>query len=382
MSTELDVYREWLGISASIRPLNYYQLLRLPNFEDDTAKIRDRYRKMNAHVRKFGTGDYAAQSQALLNELAKAMLCLTDAVRKRDYDASLGRKDSGSGRRRTLEEILLASQAITPEQVAKARSFADAVGLEIRDALVQQKLATAEVVTQAYAEAEGYPYLDLSEFAISEELIPHVPATLARVHSCLPVLIDGNHLLMASPSPLNPDVEEELRLRVGLPVRTVLCTPASINAALATYYGRGAAPTTPAAAISAAAAAAAAAAAIAVQSQTPVAPPKSTKAATKAEKAAAKAAEKAAKAAEKAAQAAAKTAANAAAPAVVSPQEHRKRRAMVAMTGFAVTTFLYVFYQVWFTDGMQVNLPTLATLLGLAGTAAVVSFLVATVMDV
>ncbi|MFH1924301.1 MAG: hypothetical protein ABIP48_30990, partial [Planctomycetota bacterium] len=95
MAQELDVYRDWLGIKEAARPLNYYQLLRLPAFEDDTSKIREHYRKMNAHVRKYATGDYAEQSQELLNELAKGMLCLTDARRKREYDVTLGRKDVG-----------------------------------------------------------------------------------------------------------------------------------------------------------------------------------------------------------------------------------------------------------------------------------------------
>ena len=38
-------------------------------------------------------------------------------------------------------------------------------------------------------------------------------------------MADHGHLLMASPNMLPPDVEEELRLRFSMPVRTVLCTP-------------------------------------------------------------------------------------------------------------------------------------------------------------
>lgn len=90
MAKQLNVYRDWLGITEAARPLNYYQLLRLNKFEDNMGLVRERYRKMNGHVRKFAAGDYAGPSQELLNELAKAMLCLTDARRKREYDASLG----------------------------------------------------------------------------------------------------------------------------------------------------------------------------------------------------------------------------------------------------------------------------------------------------
>ena len=245
MTEELDVYRDWLGIKETARPLNHYQLLRLKPFEDSTAKIREHYRKMNAHVRKFSTGEYAAQSQTLLNEMAKAMLGLTDTQRKREYDASLGREDAGEGRRRTLEEILLADKTITQGQLTKARGYADAVGLEVRDALVQQKTATADVVMLAFAESMGLPYVELEDVGVDEQLIPRIPASLARQHSCVPMMIDRGQLLTASPNPLIPDVEEELRLRFEMPIRTVLCTAASINAVIAEHYPRDAAEVAP-----------------------------------------------------------------------------------------------------------------------------------------
>ena len=43
---------------------------------------------------------------------------------------------------------------------------------------------------------------------------------------------------MASPNPLDPNVEEELRLRFGMPVRTVLCTPANINDVITKFVPR------------------------------------------------------------------------------------------------------------------------------------------------
>ena len=49
----------------------------------------------------------------------------------------------------------------------KARNFAKAIGVEVRDALVQQKLAKSEAVMPAYAESIGLPYLDLARHADS-----------------------------------------------------------------------------------------------------------------------------------------------------------------------------------------------------------------------
>ena len=238
---QIDVYRDWLKITEPARPPDHYTLLKLKRFEDNPEKVRGNYRKLNAHVRKYATGEFGPQSQALLNELARAMLCLTDQQRKAEYDATLGRVEKGEFRRRPLEQILLAAQVLTLDQLNKVRNFANAVGLPIRDAILQQRAVPPQIVMQAYAESIGLPYIDLEDIGVDESLVPKVPAPTARENSCVPVMIADGTLLVASPNPLAPDVEDDLRLRFGVPARTVLCTPASINALVTKYYSRGAA---------------------------------------------------------------------------------------------------------------------------------------------
>ena len=241
MATQLDVYRDWLGIQETARPLTYYQLLRLKKFEDDPAKVRAHYSKMNAHVRKFAAGEFSRQSQDLLNELARAMLCLTDRKRKSDYDGELGRTETGGGRRRTLDQLLVEREVATEDELGKARRFADAVGLELCDAVVQQKLASQEVASQLYAESEGLPFVELGDVGVDQDLAPRLSAVTARQHSCVPLLVTDGVLLMASPKPLRPDVEDDLRLRFEMPVRTVICTASAINAAVNEHYPKSAA---------------------------------------------------------------------------------------------------------------------------------------------
>ena len=89
---DIDVYRDWLKIKATNRPLNYYQLLKFDKFVDDPKVIRKRYLELNAYVRKFATGDYIEESQALLNELAKAYLTQTHPKQKTKYNNTQQRK--------------------------------------------------------------------------------------------------------------------------------------------------------------------------------------------------------------------------------------------------------------------------------------------------
>ncbi len=241
---KLDVYRDWLKIQATNRPLNYYQLLKLKPFEDNVEEIRDHYRKLNAYIRKFATGDYIEESQNLLNELAKAMLCLTDHERKVDYDYRLGRKKEGSAEEqegpRSFEDILLQNGILSPEQIKKAKSYADAVGLDLQMAILQQRMAEPEKVMLAFAESEGLPFINLDDVPVDEYYAPQIEPNTARQHSFVPVMADMGRLIIASPAPVSLDVEEELRMTFDMPVRCAICTPAQVNAAIAKYYPRDA----------------------------------------------------------------------------------------------------------------------------------------------
>ena len=243
---KIDVYKEWLKIDAPNRPLNYYQLLKLNMFVDDPKVIRERYRELNAYVRQFVAGDYVDESQDLLNELAKAMLCLTDAERKAEYDRSLGRKIEGDAPekdrygRRTFESILLQDGIATPEQIKKAKNYADAVGVELHQAIMQQKDVDSEKVMLAYAESIGVPFISLDDVPVDEFYAPQINPVTARQHSFVPVMSDMGKLILASPEPLSLDVVDELRMLFDMPVSFAICTPQQINAAIAKYYPRDA----------------------------------------------------------------------------------------------------------------------------------------------
>ncbi|MDR2169935.1 MAG: hypothetical protein LBP59_07330 [Planctomycetaceae bacterium] len=236
----IDVYKSWLKIDAENRPLDFYQLLRLGRFEDDIAKIRKNYHVLNEHVRKFAAGDYMEESQKLLNELAKAMLCLTDTARKLEYDISLGRKVGGAKARRSLEEILISNQIVPAERMKQIKGYADSIGIDLQEAVLQQKLGTQETVMLAYAESIGVPFVSVDEIGVDETIAVQINPNTARHHSFVPLMIDRGQLLIASPKPVNPDVEEELRMIFEVPVRSTICTVAEVNAAIAKYYPKNA----------------------------------------------------------------------------------------------------------------------------------------------
>ena len=235
----LDVYKDWLGISEEIpRPPDQYSLLRLVMFEDDVEKIRGHYKKLNGHVRKYATGTYQVQSQELLNDLAKAMLCLTDPERKRDYDESLGREyeEAEDQVRPTIAQTLVRSGGLSRDQVEEAEDFADRRGLSLRDAVVQMKLVDAEVAAEALARELGLPYVDLEQLTPDDSILAKIPRGVARRNTILPLFVDDDMLLVACVDEPTHDLEDDLRLRTGVPMRRLIASPLSINQGIAKFY--------------------------------------------------------------------------------------------------------------------------------------------------
>ncbi|MGC1273430.1 MAG: hypothetical protein WBC44_06950, partial [Planctomycetaceae bacterium] len=244
-SSDLNVYRDWLGIPdselAEDGVPDHYALLRLVRFEDDEDKIRGNYRKLNAHVRTYASGQYGPQSQELLNELAKAMLCLTDPERKRDYDEGLGRvfEEKDVTGRMPQGHWLVRKKVISREQLREAESFAEARGLSLRDAVVQMKLVKPTMAAQAMAQELGLSYLDLPETVPDDSVLDKLPRNTVKHYSVMPLFVDDDMLLVACIDEPHHELEDELRLRYGVPTRWVIATPLAMNQAIAKYYAPG-----------------------------------------------------------------------------------------------------------------------------------------------
>ncbi|MBA3313126.1 MAG: general secretion pathway protein GspE [Planctomycetota bacterium] len=243
--TDLNVYRDWLGIPdaelPAAGPPDHYALLRLVRFEDDDEKIRAHQKKLNAHVRTYASGPFSVQSQHLMNEITKAMLCLTDPERKKDYDEDLGRvvEEKDLLGRMPLGQWLVRKKVISRDQFREAEAFAEARGLSLRDAVVQMKLVKPAVAARALAQELGLTFVDLAETIPDDSVLDKMPRSTVKHNSVLPLFVDDGVLLVACVDEPPHDLEDELRLRYGVPTRWVIATPLAMNQAIAKYYAPG-----------------------------------------------------------------------------------------------------------------------------------------------
>jgi hypothetical protein len=147
-------------------------------------------------------------------------------------------RDAETGRR-LLTSYLEDDGIITHAQAAEVKTYCEKTGLSLRDAVVQMKLATQEQATKALAAEHGLPYLDLNETLPDDSVLDQMPRSVVRRHTCLPLFVDDGAVLVACTDVPSHELEDEIRLRFGLPIRPVFASPLSINQCIAKYYAAG-----------------------------------------------------------------------------------------------------------------------------------------------
>ncbi len=123
MNDHFDAYHKWLGIPPGHQPPDHYRLLGLRRFEADAEVIGNASDQRMRFLRTLQTGAHAAESQRLLNEVARARVTLLDPARKAGYDAvlcSAAPVDSAPAGPRPLEA--------PPVQAAPAASVGQSFG--------------------------------------------------------------------------------------------------------------------------------------------------------------------------------------------------------------------------------------------------------------
>ena len=92
MKNGFDPYYKWLGIPPKDQPPNHYRLLGIELLESDRDVIDAAANRVMAYLKDLAVGDEAEYSQKLLNEVARARICLLNKEKKVAYDQTLRRE--------------------------------------------------------------------------------------------------------------------------------------------------------------------------------------------------------------------------------------------------------------------------------------------------
>jgi S1-C subfamily serine protease len=114
MAESFDALQEWLGIPKDRRPVDYYTLLGLRQFESDPELILQSLQIIEGLIRRHLNGPHGGAASELLSVLGEARACLLDPERKKKYDAQVAQaRQSGSSLQTISRKPPLVAQETT-----------------------------------------------------------------------------------------------------------------------------------------------------------------------------------------------------------------------------------------------------------------------------
>jgi type IV pilus assembly protein PilB len=137
-----------------------------------------------------------------------------------------------------MDQFLLSKGFVKAEQMEEAKKVQQQTkNPDLGRVLIELGFAGEREITQARAQEQGLPFVDLDRVSIESSAINVVPERIAKNHSVIPVKKDGQNLWLAMASDKNIMAMDDVKMASGCRVHPVLAVPGAIEDALRKYYG-------------------------------------------------------------------------------------------------------------------------------------------------
>ncbi len=135
-----------------------------------------------------------------------------------------------------LGDVLLEQGVVTEKQInetLRKRSKGEKIG----EALIRFGYVTASQIVDALEQSLGIKRVNLQLLYIDESVLKLLDEEFVTKSKIMPISIHGRRIVIAINDPLDFPIIENVRLRTGMNVETVLATQDDIDTAIARYYG-------------------------------------------------------------------------------------------------------------------------------------------------
>ena len=131
---------------------------------------------------------------------------------------------AASGKR--LGRVLVQAGIITQEQLDVA--LGESTGRSLTSVLSEQGVADEAQIARAVAEHMGLAFVDLAAIEIDPTASTMLALDLAKRHTCLPIKIQDDELVVAMADPANIFAIDDLRIVTGFEVRPVVAAESDV----------------------------------------------------------------------------------------------------------------------------------------------------------
>ncbi len=138
-----------------------------------------------------------------------------------------------------IGQYLVENKLITIEQLDEVLSFQKkSKGKLFGDVIVELGFLTETSFAKALAGRLNVPYVQLSTYPISIEVVKKIPEAIARKYTVIAIGIDGKYLQVATNDPINFYIFEDIKVISGMEVTPLLAAKSDIIRAIGRLYSR------------------------------------------------------------------------------------------------------------------------------------------------
>lgn len=138
--------------------------------------------------------------------------------------------------KKLLGESLLEKGLLTAEQLNQAKVCSKAEGESLRKIIIKKGLISEKDLASFLSDEYDLPVIDLDDYLIEPNLIELVPEGIARKHVLIPVLKIGDDLTVAMADPSDIIAMDELYMKTGLNIESVLAVESELKKAIDKHY--------------------------------------------------------------------------------------------------------------------------------------------------
>jgi type IV pilus assembly protein PilB len=128
---------------------------------------------------------------------------------------------------------LVSAGLLTKEKLDEAQLIQTETGQSLTRVLVDQEFVDETDLVKLLAEQIGIEYIALDEITIDPTASSLVPDNIAKRYAALPVMFDGDRLIVAMADPANVLAIDDIRTITGMEIITRVTTRSSVEAAIA-----------------------------------------------------------------------------------------------------------------------------------------------------
>lgn len=136
----------------------------------------------------------------------------------------------------SLGNLLVRKGLLKEEQVHLGLAESRKSGGTLQESIVSQGWLSEDQILRVVSEYAGMPLVDLSTTSPEVDALKRVPGQVARQYRVVPLKMENGSLVVALSDPLDLQVLDDLRFRLGCEVKGSVAPQGAILRALKTYY--------------------------------------------------------------------------------------------------------------------------------------------------